>query len=291
MAQRISTSQLRSKLRQAQQKHKQDINKINQNVRLYNQNVRQTITKYNQAVRSHNARIRANRSRLKSELTRLSYQTTSTKYVVYSTSVHTLHQTYNRMENQAETQHWDSSYNRMLDLSEREVANSIEVTNYLLGTEPKTEEHHDELQDATLVNQLREISEDLDDRWKGAVFSLSPQNPDASRHFCTSTREIINRILEIKAPDTEVLRQVPDCTKTEHGKPTRRSKIKYLLQRKGMTEETLEEFIEQDMGNIIQLVHILSSGTHGLAGKFDLNQLSSLKKRVEDGIFFLFEIV
>ena len=140
MARRISTSQIHSKLRQAQQKQRQAINKFNQNVRQYNQNVRQAINKYNQAVRSHNARIRANRQRLKSELARLSRQTTSTKYVVYSTSVHRLHQTYYRLEQQAETQHWDPRYNLMLDLSEREVANSLEVTNCLLGAEPESEE-------------------------------------------------------------------------------------------------------------------------------------------------------
>ena len=37
---------------------------------------------------------------------------------------------------------------------------------------------------------------------------------------------------------------------------TRRTKVKYFLHRKGMTEDTLEEFIEQDMENIVQLFRV-----------------------------------
>jgi len=58
-----------------------------------------------------------------------------------------------------------------------------------------------------------------------------------------------------------------------------------------MTEDTLEEFIEQDMDNIVKLFSIFNDGTHGSAGTFDLHQLSAIKKRVENGIVFLAEIV
>lgn len=291
MVRRISTSQIRSKMRQAQQKQRQAINKYKQNVRQYNQNVRRSVNKYNQEVRSYNSRVRANRQRLKNELARLRHPTTPNKYVVYSSSVKTLYQTYNRMEQRAESQHWDLKYYRVLDLSEREAANSLEVTNRLLGIEPESEENINGLQDASLVHQLREISEDLDNRWQGAVFALDPSNPDAARHFCTSAREIITKILEIKAPDAEVFALLPNSDKTEQGRPTRRSKIRYFLHRKGMTEESLEEFVEQDMENIIELFQVFNIGTHGSAGTFDLHQLSSIKKRVEDGIVFLAEII
>lgn len=39
------------------------------------------------------------------------------------------------------------------------------------------------------------------DRWKGALFSLSPTNPDAAQHFCTSAREVLTSMLDIAAPD------------------------------------------------------------------------------------------
>ena len=291
MVRRISVSQLRSKLRQAQQKQQQAISRYKQAIRQRNQKVNQAINKYKQAVRTHNSRVHANQQRLRSELMRLRRQpTTVTHHVAYRTSVHTLHEAYTRLEQRAEAQQLSPAYDRVLDLSERETANSLEVTNRLLEKETDSEEHVDPSQDSALLDQLRGISEDLDDRWHGAVFALNPNNPDAARHFCTSAREIITQILEIKSPDKEVINLLPNCDKTDQRKPTRRAKIKYLLHRNGMTEGTLEEFVEQDMENIVQLFHVFNRGTHGKVGSFGFQQLAAIKKRVEDGIIFLAEI-
>ena len=165
------------------------------------------------------------------------------------------------------------------------------VTNRLLGDKDAGDTPADELENAELLDGLRKISPDLDDRWNGAVFALNPKNPDAARHFCTSAREIITRILEIKAPDSEVFALLPDCDTTDRGNPTRRSKLRFFLHRQGMTEGTLEEFVENDIDNIIQLFHVFNEGTHGSAGTFDFPQLNAIKKRVEDGIVFLTEII
>jgi len=294
MARRYSASQIRNKIRQAQQKQRQEINKYNQAVRRYNRGAKNAVNKYNQAVRTHNARVRANRQRIKNELARLNRQSTTTKttrYVVYRTSVETLHESYTRLENYADSQKLEPRYNRVLDLSERETANSLEVTNRILGDEKAGDTTAEELENAELLDSLRKISPDLDDRWNGAVFALNPLNPDAARHFCTSAREIITQILEIKAPNAEVFALIPTCDKTERGNPTRRSKIRYFLHRQGMSEDTLEDFIENDMENIVQLFRIFNDGTHGSAGTFDLPHLNAIKKRVEDGIMFLTEII
>jgi len=194
------------------------------------------------------------------------------------------------LEQQSETQNFDPRYNRFLDLSERETANSLEVLSLLSGLEPDSAEASRE-QDATLLDELRKISDDLDGRWQGAVYALNPRNPDAARHFCTSAREIISQILELRAPDADVISSMPSCDRTDQGKPTRRSKLKFLLTRKGMLEDVLEEFVEQDMENIVQLFRVFNDGTHGSAGTFSFQQLNSIKKRVEDGIMFLAEIV
>lgn len=292
MVRRYSASQIRSKVRQAQQKQQQVINKYNQEVRRYNQGVKNAVNKHNRAVSAHNARVRANRQRIKSELSRLSRQsTTTTRYVVYRTSVETLHESYANLENYANSQQLDSRYNRVLDLSERETANSLEVTNRILGDENAGDTPTDGLENAELLDSLRNISHDLDNRWNGAVFALNPKNPDAARHFCTSAREIFTQILEIKAPDADVFAVLPTCEKTERGNPTRRSKIRYFLHRQGMIEDTLEEFVENDMENILQLFRIFNDGTHGSAGTFDFPHLNAIKKRVENGIMFLTEII
>ena len=212
---RLTPSQLRSKLQQAQQKQRQAINKYSQDVRQHNQKIqqavrqqeqkfKQAVNKYNQEVRAHNARVRANRQRLQSQLSRLNRQRTTTRYVVYRTSVQTLFDVYTRLETRAETEQLGPHYNRILDLSERETANSLDITNRLLSGESEADEHSDEMQNAALTDQLQEISPELNDRWQGAVYALNPRNPDAARHFCTSAREIFSQILEIKAPDTDV---------------------------------------------------------------------------------------
>jgi hypothetical protein len=84
---------------------------------------------------------------------------------------------------------------------------------------------------------------------------------------------------------------MPTCDKTDRGNPTRRSKIRYFLHLQGMTEGTLEEFVENDMENIVQLFRIFNVGTHGSAGTFDFPQLNTIRKRVEDSIMFLTEII
>ncbi|MCD0462390.1 pPIWI-associating nuclease domain-containing protein [Roseiconus lacunae] len=203
----------------------------------------------------------------------------------------TLHDAYTRLENLSETNQIGPEYNRFVDLAERETANSVDIAHRLLGTEPDGEDDADNLQDAALGDRLRKISPELDDRWQGAVFSLSPKNPDAARHFCTSVRELFTQILDTTAPDADVFAALPTADKTDRGNATRRSKIRFLLHRQGMLEATLEDFVETNMENVVQLFHIFNSGTHGTAGTFDASQLEAIKKRVEDGITFLTEIV
>jgi hypothetical protein len=163
--------------------------------------------------------------------------------------------------------------------------------NALLGDTTDIDESLNDLQNTAITNELSLISEDLNSRWMGAVFSLNPRNPDAARHFCTSAREVITRILEIKAPDAEVITALPECQKTDQGKPTRRAKVRFLLHQKGMYDDTLEEFVEQDIENIVELFRVFNAGTHGSAGTFNLLTLSSIKRRVEDGVVFLSQLV
>jgi hypothetical protein len=278
MPRRISPSQLKSKLRALEQQQKRAVNNYNQAVR-----------RHNQAIRNYNSRVRANRQRLRSELNRLaSRNTVTTRFTIYYQSVQSLQQSYAYLDQSVSERQLSPEQNWILDLSEREAANSAAVSNQLLGNEYTTIE--DAMNDAELRDGLREISEELNDRWKGAIFALKPENPDAARHFCTSAREIFTRILDITAPDQNVVSIFPDCQKTDDGRPTRRAKIKYLLYRRGISEATLEDFVEEDMDNIVQLFRVFNDGTHGSTGTFTMSQLFSIRKRVEDGILYLTEI-
>ena len=290
MARKFSSSQFKSKVRQAQNKLKQAVNKYDREVKKHNQNVKKTVNQYNQKVRTHNSRVRLNRQRINSELAKLQRQPKSTRYVAFRSSVTVLHSTYVKLEERLRSEPLDSRQEYLLDLLDQENANSLEVMNVLSGTDAQSVEtghSEEELRNTEISNELSNISPDLDNRWRGALFSLSGSNPDAARHFCTSVREIFTQILEIKAPDQDVFREIPNCVKTDRGNPTRRSKIQYFLKKKGFNISALEEFIEQDINSIVQLFKVLSDATHGESGKFSMSELFSIKKRVEDGIIFL----
>ena len=123
-----------------------------------------------------------------------------------------------------------------------------------------------------------------------ALYSLSPENPDAARHFCTSTREIVNGILEVSAPDGSVEQAMPGCERTDRGRPTRRARIRFLLVQRGLANEELEDFVAKDVDDITELFRVFNAATHGSAGRFDLRELGAVKERAEAGIFFITRI-
>ena len=291
MGTRIIPSQWNSLVRRAQQQQRQAIDKINREIRAHNQKVNQTIHQYNRTVDACNARVRANRQRLKNELARLSRHTRTTRYITYRISVNAVHMAYERLEHAADAGRFDERYNEILDLSEREAANNASLMNALMGDAQTADELPPNAPESPLTPFLQTISAELADRWHGALYALSPHNPDAARHFCTSVREIITRILSTKAPDKVVTATMPHCERTLHGTPTRRAKIRYFLHLKGMKQDELETFVESDMNNVVELFDVFNEGTHGAAGTFDLAQLQTLRNRVEDAIIFLSRLV
>lgn len=287
MVKRINISQFRSKLRQIELKQRQAIAQYNQKVRQYNQSVRNlqaAIDRYNREVRAYNSRQRQNRQRVQTELARLQKRSPKTN-IQFRTSVTSLHESYARLEQSAAARSLSSAENFFLDLSEREMANSLGVLNALEAEASPTETSG--LQQTTVTDEIAVISEDLDGRWRGALFALNPQNPEAARHFCTSAREIFVEILAMKAPDAAVLTAIPNCPRTDRGDATRRSKMQFLLAQKGVNMAELADFASDDIGNVLELFDLLNSGTHGAAGRYDLPALGAIKRRVEDGLLFL----
>lgn len=297
MVRRMTPSQFKSYIQQVESRQRQAVDRYNQKVRDHNRKVRTAIDKYNREVRSHNVRVRADRQRLVNALLTLNRRTTITttvtRYVSFRTSVDTLHRAYESLEQTPQSAEPSDFQNRLLDLSERENANSLEVMNALLNEDASVVTPGDDLvrlQQTKVDAELREMSGDLESRWKGALFSLHPRNPDASRHFCTSAREIFTSILDSRAPDDVVRRSVPNCPLTDEGRPTRRAKIHFALMQKGAATETLEDFVQVDIDNILELFSVFNDGTHGSAGRFQFEQLLAIKTRVEDGIAFLHQV-
>jgi len=290
MPRKYNASQIKSKLRQIESRHKQQVRKVNQEINKYNQGVKRAVNNYNRAVRQHNSKVMQNRSKIRNELRRLNSSNNKTISTSYRTSVIAVNDSYNIVSANHDNLINPSPFHEYIYSEvEQENANCLETANALSGeTIPSTNEYS--LQETNIMNRLINVSKDLDDRWKGALFALNPENPDAARHFCTSSREIFTEIFDSKAKDVDVFAVFPNCIKTDKGNATRREKIRYFLHNKGFQDTDVEDFIEKDIKNILDLFSELSSGTHGMAGKFSFNQLCSIKKRVEDGLIFLCEI-
>ena len=292
MPRKISLSQFKNKVRQAQNKQKQTIAKYNREVNQYNQKVKRSINQYNTEVRKYNARVRANRQRIASELRRIQSNTVTVRYQTVRSSAILLNSRYESLD--AREQEFESINNgaSFLDLSEKENANSLEVTNLLESESQEDTRSVDPslLLRTEIVSILTSISPELNNRWRGALFSLNPENPDAARHFCTSAREVFVQILEINAPDAQVLSVIPNCEKTGTGVPTRREKISFLLQKSGIINDAAVDFVDEDVKNVLNLFRVFNDGTHGSSGRFGFDKLLAIKTRVEDGITYLSSI-
>jgi hypothetical protein len=248
----------------------------NRRLRQNNQNAAAAVNKYNSAVRTYNAQVERDRQRRISALRR----TASSSYVEVRQSTFDLSDRFDTVERSAGT----AAYADLLALSEKEASNSAAVAEALVAEEPDVRES---AQDTGILEYLAGFSQDLCDRWWGALFSLNPGNPDAGRHFCTSVREIFSEILDRWADNDEVREADPNCETTPNGTPSRRAKIRFLLKRKGADSPEMLGFVEKDIDDIVQLFHVFNEATHGAAGKHGFARLQSIRQRVEGGIMFL----
>ena len=293
MPRRVSPAQFNRMVRQAEAKQRKAVRDYNAAANKYNRDLKRAVNEHNSNVRkakrdvdAYNRKVRAHNRRLEQEIARLDRQASSTRYVASQDSSRALHTAFRRVESEAEHTEWGAQGEALVEMAQGETANSVGATNALLGEQPELE-----IEGTALTNELQEIDEDLDKRWKGALFSINPQNPDAARHFCTSSREIIARVIDHKAPDDLVLAANPDCELTEAGAPIRREKIRYLLSRSGVNHESLGDFIDDDVDDVLGLFRVFNDGTHGSAGVLDLSALRALKARVEGAIRFLSAVV
>lgn len=277
MAKSFNMSSFKSQMRQAQRKFERDMkSEINKATRKFENDMNRELRKYNSKVR-HNQQV------ITRELNKL--QLSATVRSTYTISLGTMHQHYTTIGSIYDDSVVSPRQEQILELVEREQANSLITANAIQNDDFPSEN----TEDVEIGNKLLTVSEDLNNRWRGAVFAMSPQNPDAARHFCTSAREIFTEFIELKAPDTQVFAYNPNCEKTDRGNATRREKIKYMMRNTDIHSSVID-FAEADITNILELFHVLSDGTHGAAGRYEFQKLVQVKKRVEQGIIFLCEI-
>lgn len=258
------------------QHNKRVVDDQNLRIRQNNQNAAVAVNKYNSAVRAYNVQVERDRQRRLSALRAVS----NTNYAEVRRSTFELSERFDSIERSASS----SSYADLLALSEKEASNSAAVAEALVADEPENSEI---THDTGILDYLAGFSQDLCDRWRGALFSLNPVNPDAGRHFCTSVREIFTEILDKWADNDDVREANSQCELTPNGTPSRRAKIRFLLNRKGADSPEMLGFVEKDIDDIVQLFQVFNEATHGSAGKHGFARLQSIRQRVEGGIMFL----
>lgn len=299
MVRKMTPAQYNAWARQENAKRKRAVDAHNAEVRRVNARNERAVADHNRRVAAHNKRVvtdynrraRAHNDRLRREIARLN-ATTSSRHPTYQQSVTTLRNSFGRLARAADDASWNGDED-LLDLSESETANSVAALNALLSdteSDPVKDEEVAQLRSTVIAGELSALSHDLDARWRGALFSLHPDNPDASRHFCTSARELLGSLLEAVAPDDEVLAADPLCDLTPQRSISRRARVRHCLNRRGGNDPALEEFIEADLDNILSLFAEFNSGTHGVAGRFDMSGLTAIKVRVEGAIQFVSRI-
>lgn len=287
MPRKVTPAQYNRMVNEHNRKVKRAVDTYNREVTDYNRKLKRAVDEHNREVRTYNARVRANRQRLNAEIARFNRQRSATRYVTVQTSTIALHTAYAHVDEQSEG--WNARGQELADLAEAETANSAQLANTLLDDAAADA---DQIEGTSLTDELTSLSLDLHNRWEGARFAINPRNPDAARHFCTSAREVVVKLIDMNAPDAAVLQAKPDCARGPDGKAVaRREKIGYLLDLNGAGYETLGDFVEQDVNDVLNLFSQFNKGTHGTAGNFDIPALRVIKYRVENSIRFLSTLV
>jgi len=299
MVRRVTPAQFRAAVQKAQRDQKRAIDNYNREVRKHNAAVKQAVSKYNREVRNYNSRARAHkrkvesqRRRVQQEIQRLNARPAANTFVAVRTSTQTFVQRYEGVETTLAGRTLGTQDRLFLDLASDEAANSAYLLNAFDGDgSPEEDLSEDHLRAPSLTAELSLFSQDLVDRWTGALFALSPANPDAARHFCTSAREVVITMLDTSAPDKVVLVANPECELTDRGAPTRRAKIKYLMGRHNVAAPEITELVAEDVDNVLSLFRTFNDGTHGHAGRFSITELTALRTRVESAVSFIHHIV
>lgn len=292
MVRRVSLNQYQSMLRQAAREQQRALDEYNRRVRKFNAQQDQRRREFNRAIDAYNRKARAdnalvdrNRRELRDAIVRLGQSRIAVRSAVYYRSTLLVHQRYETVEQQAPGT-WLEERDDILDLAHGEAANAVALAHAGVGDSISAP-----ADDLDVTGRLTEFDPELAARWRGASFALSPNNPDAARHFSTSAREILNTIIETEARDDEVLAALPGAQLTKDGRPTRRTRLAYCLIRAGRQSDHLAAFADVDVQNVLDLFGEFNDGTHGSAGVFDLGHLALMRRRVAGAIEFLHAIL
>ena len=113
---------------------------------------------------------------------------------------------------------------------------------------------------------------------KGAEQSFLSKNPDKIRHTITSLRELITQILHTYAPDDDLKQKYTEPKYYHDGKPTRRTRIEYILFNK-YSNSSLVEIVDKDIVAILEMFNLFQEGTHKVVSSLSDDELRFILKR------------
>ena len=139
------------------------------------------------------------------------------------------------------------------------------------------------------ITLLETVDADLARPYVGARDALRGTNPDRTRHFLSSLRELWSHLLRQIAPDKRVLEWIPkdDEELLHEGRPTRRSRILYLC--RDLNHGPLTNFIADDADIFVKFIEFFSR-VHELNTELSYRQLRGIQLRSDSWLTYILQI-
>jgi len=227
----------------SQQKLRGIVNKYNASVRKYNSEAK----RFNYEARKQQSKIqyefRQYESKRRQAIAKLKSAFRSGRY---TTPIQYQLKIYESSQVQADLSSLDIG-----DCAEEQISRAALLANFLEKNE-ESQEQEDPMTDDPIFQGLSRINPLYGQEWRSACHAFEADafaNPSCHRHFGASVRELITMILHDLSPDSVLI----NWSKTEYdknGKPTRRSRFRYIFQNSSSIADYLESVVE----NAVSLV-------------------------------------
>jgi hypothetical protein len=122
----------------------------------------------------------------------------------------------------------------------------------------------------------------------GARHAVISDNPDKVRHVCISLRELLGHALRLLAPDASVTSWTQDPASFHNGRPTRKARLEYLY--RSIVEKPLRDLVDADIRAALELIDVLSEGSHVLTLGAGSSGILLLLTRAEGTLLMLLRL-
>jgi hypothetical protein len=157
---------------------------------------------------------------------------------------------------------------------------------HIIEREPKKNRKEELL--SSIDKYLPKVHGKLLDNWNGAIQAYDSNNSDRKRHFMCSIRELFTHLLQILAPEDDIIKWICDPSYFHEGKPTRKARIEYIC--RNIKGKRFVEFKKNEIKAVLTFINILQEGTHSLESEFTAADLVVIKSKAEASLKFLLEI-